>query len=120
MIFFLFMIRRPPKSTQGVSSAASDVYKRQIKHYPVPTKIKLKEIKTTGLKNISHEFVVSQLGFSAKDSVTVEQVNQGLRKLLGTRFLDQARYELTYDNGCLLYTSPSPRDLSTSRMPSSA
>ena len=28
-IFFL-MIRRPPRSTQGVSSAASDVYKRQI------------------------------------------------------------------------------------------
>ena len=24
------------------------------------------------------------------------------------------------DNPCLLYTSPSPRDLSTSRMPSSA
>ena len=24
------------------------------------------------------------------------------------------------DKGCLLYTSPSPRDLSTSRMPSSA
>ena len=24
------------------------------------------------------------------------------------------------DNACLLYTSPSPRDLSTSRMPSSA
>ena len=27
---------------------------------------------------------------------------------------------LTYNNSCLLYTSPSPRDLSTSRMPSSA
>ena len=27
---------------------------------------------------------------------------------------------LTADIGCLLYTSPSPRDLSTSRMPSSA
>ena len=26
----------------------------------------------------------------------------------------------TYPNACLLYTSPSPRDLSTSRMPSSA
>ena len=25
-----------------------------------------------------------------------------------------------YNNACLLYTSPSPRDLSTSRMPSSA
>ena len=30
----------------------------------------------------------------------------------------QARELLTWD--CLLYTSPSPRDLSTSRMPSSA
>ena len=30
--------------------------------------------------------------------------------------------DVSYDNviGCLLYTSPSPRDLSTSRMPSSA
>ena len=28
--------------------------------------------------------------------------------------------ELTTARGCLLYTSPSPRDLSTSRMPSSA
>ena len=27
---------------------------------------------------------------------------------------------LNYVDGCLLYTSPSPRDLSTSRMPSSA
>ena len=26
----------------------------------------------------------------------------------------------TWDNGCLLYTSPSPRDDQTSRMPSSA
>ena len=33
-----------------------------------------------------------------------------------------AQYNLgnIYFNGCLLYTSPSPRDLSTSRMPSSA
>ena len=29
-------------------------------------------------------------------------------------------YLLRWDKGCLLYTSPSPRDLSTSRMPSSA
>ena len=28
--------------------------------------------------------------------------------------------EVIEDKGCLLYTSPSPRDLSTSRMPSSA
>eukprot|EP00831_Metopus_contortus_P043767 TRINITY_DN35123_c0_g1_i1.p3 TRINITY_DN35123_c0_g1~~TRINITY_DN35123_c0_g1_i1.p3 ORF type:complete len:115 (-),score=40.70 TRINITY_DN35123_c0_g1_i1:41-385(-) len=30
MYFFFLMIRRPPRSTQGVSSAASDVYKRQV------------------------------------------------------------------------------------------
>ena len=29
-------------------------------------------------------------------------------------------YEFTLSESCLLYTSPSPRDLSTSRMPSSA
>ena len=29
-------------------------------------------------------------------------------------------FVITDANGCLLYTSPSPRDLSTSRMPSSA
>ena len=29
-------------------------------------------------------------------------------------------YEATLEGSCLLYTSPSPRDLSTSRMPSSA
>ena len=29
-------------------------------------------------------------------------------------------YPITELEGCLLYTSPSPRDLSTSRMPSSA
>ena len=29
-------------------------------------------------------------------------------------------FDLTLNGDCLLYTSPSPRDLSTSRMPSSA
>ena len=28
-VFFFLMIRRPPRSTQSRSSAASDVYKRQ-------------------------------------------------------------------------------------------
>eukprot|EP00831_Metopus_contortus_P068363 TRINITY_DN6112_c0_g1_i6.p1 TRINITY_DN6112_c0_g1~~TRINITY_DN6112_c0_g1_i6.p1 ORF type:complete len:101 (+),score=14.64 TRINITY_DN6112_c0_g1_i6:117-419(+) len=31
------MIRRPPRSTQGVSSAASDVYKRQLQQGREPT-----------------------------------------------------------------------------------
>ena len=34
--------------------------------------------------------------------------------------IDVANFDNLTDNDCLLYTSPSPRDLSTSRMPSSA
>ena len=33
---------------------------------------------------------------------------------------DSVIQQISYDDTCLLYTSPSPRDLSTSRMPSSA
>ena len=33
------------------------------------------------------------------------------------KYLEYVKYQ---ENSCLLYTSPSPRDLSTSRMPSSA
>eukprot|EP00831_Metopus_contortus_P011008 TRINITY_DN14336_c0_g1_i2.p4 TRINITY_DN14336_c0_g1~~TRINITY_DN14336_c0_g1_i2.p4 ORF type:complete len:100 (-),score=14.42 TRINITY_DN14336_c0_g1_i2:83-382(-) len=45
------MIRRPPRSTQGVSSAASDVYKRQItdslkENYDKELSRKQKEIAT--------------------------------------------------------------------------
>ena len=40
-----------------------------------------------------------------KDKLFVEELNHLLK---------------TYVGSCLLYTSPSPRDLSTSRMPSSA
>ena len=34
--------------------------------------------------------------------------------------LEKMRADLSQIENCLLYTSPSPRDLSTSRMPSSA
>eukprot|EP00657_Telonema_sp_P-1_P004266 TRINITY_DN19872_c0_g1_i1.p1 TRINITY_DN19872_c0_g1~~TRINITY_DN19872_c0_g1_i1.p1 ORF type:complete len:117 (-),score=12.72 TRINITY_DN19872_c0_g1_i1:414-764(-) len=33
--FFFLIIRRPPRSTQSRSSAASDVYKRQLRHHPL-------------------------------------------------------------------------------------
>ena len=43
---------------------------------------------------------------------TVLEVGDGIARVYG---LSNAQY-----GDCLLYTSPSPRDLSTSRMPSSA
>ena len=57
-------------------------------------------------------------------------LDQDKEPTCGRGFLDEANYEQNTQKDipgemygvltCLLYTSPSPRDLSTSRMPSSA
>ena len=51
-------------------------------------------------------------------------VGDPINNMVGEETSDQDRAELRETLGltdpCLLYTSPSPRDLSTSRMPSSA
>ena len=55
---------------------------------------------------------------SATGDVLAEQFYR-----LGNRFFNENQIqaaELAWTKACLLYTSPSPRDLSTSRMPSSA
>ena len=65
--------------------------------------------------------------------ILLAEDDNDMRRFLA-KALENAGYDVTsYDNGksayerlceepftCLLYTSPSPRDLSTSRMPSSA
>eukprot|EP00831_Metopus_contortus_P027926 TRINITY_DN23354_c0_g1_i2.p1 TRINITY_DN23354_c0_g1~~TRINITY_DN23354_c0_g1_i2.p1 ORF type:complete len:111 (-),score=22.87 TRINITY_DN23354_c0_g1_i2:112-444(-) len=110
------MIRRPPRSTQGVSSAASDVYKRQ------------EEL----CKKINQQcFGISESGIGYDlDWTTIELTQKGFQTIftINGEGLDLVRLHI--DNitvpmysaliPCLLYTSPSPRDLSTSRMPSSA
>ena len=40
--------------------------------------------------------------------------------LLQNKKFEEGEFDFAVLNACLLYTSPSPRDLSTSRMPSSA
>ena len=82
------MIRRPPRSTLDRSSAASDVYKRQLE--------KLVEVRTAELRQ-------------AKDALEGDIKRRQL-----------VEDELLQRNNCLLYTSPSPRDRTRSRMPSSA
>ena len=46
--------------------------------------------------------------------------NQPITNILSNKLLFCSSYYDEMDISCLLYTSPSPRDLSTSRMPSSA
>ena len=49
--------------------------------------------------------------YEQRDTAYADQSEQVIRHL---------KQEIEHLNTCLLYTSPSPRDLSTSRMPSSA
>ena len=57
-------------------------------------------------------------GLTTNNLLGIELVTiEGEIMRLGGKHLDSGDYDLM---GCLLYTSPSPRDLSTSRMPSSA
>ena len=46
--------------------------------------------------------------------------NERLKKLFNCKFANSQPHSGAQANGCLLYTSPSPRDISGSRMPSSA
>ena len=65
--------------------------------------------------------VIRALGYSQK--VGIVQFIKGAQDCGEVNFIKARCPELTLyqmGTGCLLYTSPSPRDLSTSRMPSSA
>ena len=67
--------------------------------------------------------ILAKDSFTAKKDGTLlpgalflmEKLDKGVRAEYG-----DWRYVMVLPDGCLLYTSPSPRDLSTSRMPSSA
>ena len=90
--FFFLMIRRPPRSTLDRSSAASDVYKRQALHREDREEQDLhaREPRADG-------------GPARGDGLQATDQGTGVPS-----------------GGCLLYTSPSPRDRTRSRMPSSA
>ena len=90
-LFFFLMIRRPPRSTLDRSSAASDVYKRQ------------------GVIDINLK--LEQPFLFGRPILTTTELF--LRSQTVTEFIENSY-------GCLLYTSPSPRDRTRSRMPSSA
>ena len=64
---------------------------------------------------------MSSTGGGARRNVTQKSTSGGgsSTQRKSTSNLNQAKAERQLNN-CLLYTSPSPRDLSTSRMPSSA
>ena len=170
------MIRRPPRSTQGVSSAASDVYKRQVST-SIPTRAACKS--DSELAHSCNEWRVARLRGCAplpRSSGSSPLPGGGYVITGGLGALGLQAAKIFFENGalcvtlasrtgrvvrdgqglqaqmasltpspmllaacdsacrldtsplmqlgghltCLLYTSPSPRDRTRSRMPSSA
>ena len=57
---------------------------------------------------------------TASGATTIDVGGSTFTDVPGNNNTAATQFNWTYDGTCLLYTSPSPRDLSTSRMPSSA
>ena len=74
------------------------------------------------LKYFRSEFEVDRKGDDSPVTIADREAEQLVRKLIEDSFPGDSILGEEFDDkeGCLLYTSPSPRDLSTSRMPSSA
>ena len=171
------MIRRPPRSTQSRSSAASDVYKRQVYkdgdtfaginpaeegspfcvwvrpdqdglYYLTATTaaphvtehndlwiqapgVGLFRYKRGSIKQIPNKKFLKgyQNEGADKKAKYLLNVDHNGHQFITPNLTKGQRYKICISgrstqykvfNICLLYTSPSPRDLSTSRMPSSA
>ena len=76
-----------------------------------------------GVKAIVKGSNPSEVKYRAKDFSEARHSSYSKEELMKHFRLNEKAAEKTFDSTtriCLLYTSPSPRDLSTSRMPSSA
>jgi NTE family protein len=59
-----------------------------------PDTIYIKEIYFRNVKHLPEKFIIEKLGLDVGDSVTLKDINSGLDKLLGTRFVDKITYDL--------------------------
>eukprot|EP00657_Telonema_sp_P-1_P008755 TRINITY_DN3070_c0_g1_i1.p1 TRINITY_DN3070_c0_g1~~TRINITY_DN3070_c0_g1_i1.p1 ORF type:complete len:102 (-),score=49.13 TRINITY_DN3070_c0_g1_i1:104-409(-) len=101
------MIRRPPRSTQSRSSAASDVYKRQIRILELLLQVQLSLDWTTTV-NVSKAGKHSEVSALARVLTTGECASE-IDGEVGPTCWDLSLIHI-----------PSPRDRTRSRMPSSA
>ena len=97
-IFFL-MRRRPPRSTQGRSSAASDVYKRQVLALPPGTGV--------SITRSDVEYIITEFGIAYIYGKSIRERCLSLIDIAHPDFRDELMEQA---RACLLYTSPSPRD----------
>src|SRR5450756_3225477 len=115
------MIRRPPRSTQSRSSAASDVYKRQSLKIIIPRESKNANNTTNSCG--PHSFHNMLFRRASRNVSKHNILNNGLADYFLKKMAERVGFEPTRPFGgphalqacalnqtCLLYTSPSPRD----------
>src|SRR5450756_2795394 len=115
------MIRRPPRSTQSRSSAASDVYKRQAAAGNAHAKtgtlniavclsgyVKSANDRQVGYAILVNGGSVSWANATAAQDHIVEML--AATSLSGARQIRVTPVLRQHPLSCLLYTSPSPRD----------
>eukprot|EP00656_Telonema_subtile_P045616 TRINITY_DN51877_c0_g1_i1.p1 TRINITY_DN51877_c0_g1~~TRINITY_DN51877_c0_g1_i1.p1 ORF type:complete len:114 (-),score=1.23 TRINITY_DN51877_c0_g1_i1:42-383(-) len=113
------MIRQPQRSTLSSSSAASDVYKRQRQCKTLHISSTVTEMNSKGLPlGTSVLNVALHIRLDLGTSLNRPQI-QHLYSPIVVHIHQKCACCLS-TNICLLYTSPSPRDRTRSRMPSSA
>ena len=81
------------------------------------------DIRIIGLQRVSTGSIFNVIPISVGDRIDLRKSSDIVRSLFSTEQFDDIQIGKdgnTLIITCLLYTSPSPRDLSTSRMPSSA
>src|SRR5450756_2886657 len=79
--FFFLMIRRPPRSTQSRSSAASDVYKRQLFLEVLRLKGESTTVRITGSSKSALEEIADKIG-ATQIEVLAEAIEEYRRKVI--------------------------------------
>eukprot|EP00831_Metopus_contortus_P028943 TRINITY_DN23915_c0_g1_i1.p1 TRINITY_DN23915_c0_g1~~TRINITY_DN23915_c0_g1_i1.p1 ORF type:complete len:154 (+),score=39.06 TRINITY_DN23915_c0_g1_i1:135-596(+) len=95
------MIRRPPRSTQGVSSAASDVYKRQVHGYNKYAEyILLNSPRIAPLRFHTRGYTGAkrqdQREYYAYDYEEIKAINAQILKLISSDLTSMKPYEFTH------------------------
>ena len=102
--FFFLMIRRPPRSTQSRSSAASDVYKRQEQEKYLTISVERKTFEEAKAQFATIEVNVRKAFNELGTDIQPLSGNERLRIL-------HDFYNLGKEDDCLLYTSDAADDL---------
>ena len=119
-VIFIFATTNPEKIPKTVQSRCLQLNLKTVDEEILSSHLKkILEKEKINYDNDSVSLIANTANGSVRDGLTLldqaiaygngELLKEDVKALLGT-----------IDNSCLLYTSPSPRDISGSRMPSSA